>query len=226
MTKQPPDLARQALRSSEPDEAASRPRGKLSRVKRAGVFTLALLVLLAGVFAATIVLKLGEKIDPKPSGIGGPFSLLSTAGKATTEQDLLGHWSLIYFGYTYCPDACPTALTDMGEALQTLDSKSIHAYFITVDPDRDTAPAMAEYLKSFDPRIVGLTGSPAQTGAAAATYHVFVEPQKQSGGDGLIDHSAYVYVMDPQGRFVDVIDGAMPGKQMAAKINEMMHRYR
>jgi protein SCO1/2 len=225
MTEQPPDLVRNPQPSSGPDEPAPRPPVPLKRVKRTALFTLALLALIAGVFAATITFKLGEKLEPKPSDIGGPFWLVSTAGKTTTERDLLGHWSLIYFGYTYCPDACPTALTDMGEALQALGNKSIQAYFITVDPERDTAPAMAEYLKSFDPRIVGLTGSAAQTSAAAAAYHVFVEPEKQSGNDSLIDHSAYVYVMDLQGRFVEVIDGAVPGKQMAGKINEMMRRY-
>ena len=225
VSEQPIAPVQATSRSSAAEHVARRPAHVLSRLRRTVLFFCLLLTLLAAVFAATVFLKLGQRTEPKPSDIGGPFSLVTPAGRTVTEQDLLGHWSLIYFGYTYCPDACPTALTDMGEALQALGNNSIRAFFFTVDPDRDTASALAAYLKSFDARIVGLTGSIAQTSGAAAAYHVLVEPQKQNGNDYLIDHSAYIYVMDPQGRFVDVIDGAMPGEQMAANVSEMMQRY-
>lgn len=224
MTEEPL-VAAPHIAPSEAGELSLPQQERRPRIWRALLFTGLLLLLLAGVFVGTILFKLSERIEPKPSAIGGPFSLVSTAGKTTTEKDLVGHWTLIYFGYTYCPDACPTALTDMGDALQVLGNRSINALFITVDPERDTASALGSYLTSFDPRIVGLTGSRAETSAAAAAYHVLVEPQKPSGEGYLVDHSAYVHVMDPQGRFVDVIDGAMPGKQMAAKVSEMMERY-
>jgi protein SCO1/2 len=97
--------------------------------------------------------------------------------------------------------------------------------FITVDPKRDTLQALSDYLKFFDPRIAGLTGSEAQTTSIAASYHVYVQPQVHGGGDYLVDHSAYVYVMDPHGKFVDVIDGATSGDVMAAKVQDMMDRY-
>jgi protein SCO1/2 len=152
------------------------------------------------------------------AAIGGPFALISTDGKAVTDQTYRGKWMLIYFGYTFCPDACPTALTNMSIALQTLreEADPIRPLFITIDPKRDTAAALGEYLKSFDPRIEGLTGTEAQTAAIAKTYRVFAEPQKaQSDGSYLVDHSSYVYLMDPDGKFVDVLEGASPPAQMA-----------
>ena len=188
---------------------------------------LALVSLLGLVFVTTLALNHNRKIAPLPSAIGGPFALVATDGKAVTEHDLLGKWSLIYFGYTFCPDACPTALSDMTLALRKLGpvSAQITPLFITIDPKRDTSTALSEYLKAFDPRIVGLTGSEAQTGAAAAAYHVYAKPQTDAGADYLIDHSAYVYVMDPEGRFVDVVDGATPGEQMASAVQKMMDHY-
>lgn len=152
------------------------------------------------------------------AAIGGPFTLISTGGKAVTDQTYRGKWMLIYFGYTFCPDACPTALTNMSIALQTLreEADPIRPLFITIDPKRDTAAALGEYLKSFDPRIEGLTGTEAQTAAIAKAYRVFAEPQKAEGdGSYLVDHSSYVYLMDPDGKFVDVLEGETPPAQMA-----------
>jgi protein SCO1/2 len=188
---------------------------------------LALLSLLGIVFVTTLVLNHNRKIAPLPSAIGGPFALVATDGKIVTQQNFHGKWALIYFGYTFCPDACPTALSDMTLALQKLGpaSAQIQPLFITIDPKRDTGAALSDYLKAFDPRIVGLTGSEAQTSAAAAAYHVYAKPQTDAGTDYLIDHSAYVYVMDPEGRFVDVVDGATPGDEMSAAIQKMMDHY-
>ena len=188
---------------------------------------LALMSLLGVVFVTTLAVTHDRKIAPLPSAIGGPFTLLSADGKAVTERDYRDKWTLIYFGYTFCPDACPTALSDMTVALQKLGPQAaqIQPLFITVDPKRDTSKVLSDYLKSFDPRIVGLTGSEAQTTAAAAAYHVYVKPQSDAGADYLVDHSAYIYVMDPQGRFVDVVEGAMPGDQIATAVEKMMNHY-
>jgi protein SCO1/2 len=160
------------------------------------------------------------------AAIGGPFTLVSADGRTVTDQTFRGKWMLIYFGYTFCPDACPTALTNMGVALQKLgpEAARIAPLFITVDPKRDTVKAMAEYLKSFDPRIVGLTGSEAQTGVAAKAYHVYVAPQKSEGDDYLVDHSAYIYLMSPQGKFVTVIAGNIPGDRMADRLRKELAR--
>lgn len=158
--------------------------------------------------------------------IGGPFTLVDTSGRTVTDQTFHGKWMLIYFGYTYCPDACPTTLTNMGIALQKLgpEAARIAPMFITVDPERDTVKAMAEYLKSFDPRIVGLTGSEAQTAAVAKAYHVYVAPRKSDGDDYLVDHSAYIYLMSPQGKFATVIAGNIAGDRMAETLRKELAR--
>ena len=172
----------------------------------------------------TTSLALAQSSRPAATGIGGPFTLIDTNSKTVTDQTYRGKWMLIYFGYTNCPDACPLALHNISVALEKLGPKAsvIQPLFITVDPNRDTPQAMADYLKNFDPRIAGLTGSPAQTDVVAKAYHVYVAPQKSDGNDYLIAHSAYIYLMDPQGNFVNIIDGSVPGNQMAAKLHQMM----
>jgi protein SCO1/2 len=159
------------------------------------------------------------------AAIGGPFTLVTTGGKAISDQTYRGKWMLIYFGHTFCPDACPTTLTNMSIALQTLRAEAdpIQPLFITIDPKRDTAAVLGQYLKSFDPRIEGLTGSEEQTKAVVKIYRVYAEPQKAEGdGSYLVDHSSYVYLMDPSGKFVDVIEGATPPAQMAEWLRKSM----
>lgn len=159
------------------------------------------------------------------AAIGGPFTLVAADGRTVTDATYRGKWMLIYFGYTFCPDACPTTLTNMSLALQTLreEADPIQPLFITIDPKRDTAAVLSEYLKSFDPKIQGLTGSETQTKAAVQTYRVYAEPQKvQSAGSYLVDHSSYVYLVDPQGKFVDVIEGATPPAEMAEWLRKSM----
>jgi len=159
-----------------------------------------------------------------PVAIGGPFTLVDTHGKTVTDRTYRGKWMLIYFGYTFCPDACPTALNNISVALERLGSSAdtIQPLFITVDPKRDTPQVMSNYLKSFDPRIVGLTGSKSQTDAAAHAYRVYVSAQQAEKGDYLVDHSAYIYVMNPQGKFVTVIPGDLAGDKMADKLRTIM----
>lgn len=195
------------------------------RSRLIAALALALVVLGGAVVATTLTRSRGPQETAVSTGsIGGPFTLIDTRGKTVTDQTYRGKWLLIYFGYTFCPDACPTALNDMGVALQKLGDEAgkLQPLFITVDPKRDTVEVLAEYLKSFDPRIVGLTGSQEQTDSAAKAYRVYVAPQKSEGGDYLVDHSAYFYVMSPQGKFVNVIAGDATGDQLADKLRAMM----
>ena len=165
-----------------------------------------------------------EQSSAPSATIGGPFSLVDVKGETVTDQTYRGKWMLIYFGYTFCPDACPTALTNISGALATLgpEAEKIEPLFITVDPKRDTPKVMADYLQSFDLRIVGLTGSQAQTDSAAKAYRVYVAPQKDAGDGYLVDHSAFFYVMNPQGKFVNIIAGDASGAGIADKLRAMM----
>lgn len=166
-----------------------------------------------------------QAADTSPNAtIGGPFTLVDTRGKTVTDQTYRGKWMLIYFGYTFCPDACPTALNNISAALEKLgpEAEKIEPLFITVDPKRDTLQVMSNYLKSFDSRIVGLTGSKTQTDAAAHAYRVYVSAQQTDGDDYLVDHSAYIYVMDSRGKFVSVIPGDMAGDKMADQLRATM----
>ncbi len=156
--------------------------------------------------------------------IGGPFTLAAADGATVTDRSFRGKWLLIYFGYTFCPDACPTALSNISAALARLGrlADRVQPLFITVDPRRDTAKVMAEYVKAFDPRILGLTGSAAAIADVAREYGVYVAPQKGEGDDYLVDHSSFVYVMTPRGKFAATLAGTMPGAQMAVEIERLL----
>jgi protein SCO1 len=161
------------------------------------------------------------------AAIGGPFKLVSTNGENVTDQSSRGKWLLIFFGYTNCPDACPTALNDISVALEKLgaDASKLQPLFITVDPQRDTREVMSDYLKYFDSRIVGLTGSEEQIDSVAKEYGVYVAREKSatSGDDYLVSHSAYLYLMGPQGKFVNVIQGSEGGEAIAAWLRKQMY---
>src|SRR5690348_15747075 len=159
-------------------------------------------VLAAGIafFALTIATPQngGDEVGASSSAaIGGPFTLIDTSGKTITDRSYRGKWMLIYFGYTFCPDACPTALANMSAALKTLGNEAdkVQPLFITVDAKRDTRQVLGDYLKSFDSRIIGLTGSKEQTAAAATAYRVYIgtSPGKAKD-DYLVDHSSFVYL--------------------------------
>jgi protein SCO1 len=167
-------------------------------------------------------------ISTGTAAIGGPFALAATDGTTVTDATYRGKWMLIYFGYTFCPDACPTVLTNMTIALKTLRNEAdrVQPLFITVDPRRDTRQVLGEYLKSFDPRIIGLTGSEEQTAAAAKAYKVYIESRAGEGEDNyLVDHSSFVYLMDPLGKFSGVISGATSGEEMAARLRKLMDEH-
>ena len=184
-----------------------------------------LLVIGGGIFAAALLAnRPSAEIATSSPSIGGPFTLVSTDGRTVTDQTYRGKWLLVYFGYTFCPDACPMALTNMGVALDKLgpDAAKLQPVFITVDPKRDTRQALAEYMKSFDPRIAALTGSEEQTAAAAKAYRVYYSVQKTGGDDYLVDHSAYIYLMSPAGKFAKVLAGNLSGDQMAEQLRRLI----
>lgn len=139
--------------------------------------------------------------------IGGPFELTDHTGKPRTERDFRGKLMLVYFGFTYCPDICPTDLQAIGLALDKLgaDGDSVQPLFITVDPERDTAEHLADHVKMFHPRLIGLTGSTEAIRKAADAYKVYyakVDPPKEDGGYYTVDHTAYIYLMDREGNYL------------------------
>ena len=160
-----------------------------------------------------------------PVTIGGPFTLTSPDGTTVTDQTYRGKWLLVYFGFTSCPDSCPTALLEISAALEKLGPDAdIQPLFITVDPRRDTPAVMGNYTQSFDPRIVGLTGTPQQIAAVALEYGVYYEPRQSGPGaeDYVMDHGTYLYLMDPEGRFVRGFDADTPGDRLAEAVRSAM----
>jgi protein SCO1 len=156
--------------------------------------------------------------------IGGPFALIDQNGKAVSDKDFRGHWLIVYFGYTHCPDACPTALNTIGEAIDQLGLKraQVTPVFITVDPARDTVAIMKAYVASFGPEFVGLTGTEVAITAAEQAYHVYAAKHPTPNGSYDMDHSSVLYIMDPQGGFVtnftDEIDPATLANRLKSLI--------
>jgi protein SCO1/2 len=186
---------------------------------------IALMVIASGGLAALLLIPapLTQVRSSMTGAIGGPFTLVASDGRTVTDQTYRGKWMLIYFGYTSCPDACPTALNDMGVALDRLDSEaaSLQPVFITIDPKRDTPEVLAEYLKSFDPHIVALSGTDEQVAAVVKEYRVYVEVQPGGGKDYLVNHSSFFYLINPDGKFVNIVHGDVSGEELADKIKQL-----
>jgi protein SCO1 len=158
------------------------------------------------------------------SAIGGPFQLVDQNGKVVTDSDLKGKWSLVYFGYTHCPDACPTALNDISIALSELGPKrdAVRPVFITVDPERDTPETLKAYVTSFDAPILALTGTAEQVAKAAKGYRVYYAKHPEAGGDYSMDHSSVIYVMDPQGRFTASFTHESAPEQISERLKKLL----
>src|SRR5580700_13847 len=139
-----------------------------------------------------------------PAAIGGPFQLTDQSGQTVTEKSLQGRPSLIFFGFTHCPDVCPTSLFEISEVLHAMgaDADRVNAYFVTVDPERDTTAAMKDYLSSFDPHLKGLTGDPEVIAKVLSEYRVYSRKVPLKDGDYTMDHTALIYLMDRDGHFV------------------------
>lgn len=145
---------------------------------------------------------------PQSLAIGGPFRLTDHRGRAVTEQDFRGRPMAVFFGFTSCPDVCPTTLGDMTGLIEALgaDADRIHWVFVSVDAERDTPQAMAQYLEAFDRRIVGLSGSEEQIAAAARSFRVYYRRVPLEGGGYTMDHSASMFLLDAAGRFAGTLD--------------------
>ena len=140
----------------------------------------------------------------KTAAIGGPFRLIDQNGEPFSDTDLRGKSFLVFFGFTHCPDVCPTTLFDISEIMRNLgkDADRTAAVFITVDPERDTPEALKEYLSSFDPHVRGLSGDLANIAAVAKAYRVYYRKVPLEGGDYTMDHTAIVYLMGKDGHFI------------------------
>jgi protein SCO1/2 len=154
--------------------------------------------------------------------IGGPFELIDSAGHAVSDRSWPGKFLLIYFGYTFCPDVCPTTLNAIAAALDKIGAQAdrLQPLFITVDPRRDTPKVLADYTAAFTPRLIGLTGSAEQIARVAREYRVYYAEHKTGSGpdDYTMDHSSIVYLMAPDGQFVAVLSAEQQADAMAAEL--------
>jgi protein SCO1/2 len=140
------------------------------------------------------------------ASIGGPFALTDGSGKAVTDKEYRGRFLLVYFGYTFCPDVCPTTLNDVAQAMEKLGPRAanLQVLFITVDPKRDTPPVIQQYAAAFSPKFIGLTGTPEQIKTVAREYRVYYAEHRTGPGqnDYAMDHSSILYLMGPDGAFI------------------------
>lgn len=185
-------------------------------------------------FAAGLVLCLGVIVlvagrgtgtaAVRAAAVGGPFNLIDQNGKPFSDKDLKGKSFLVFFGYTHCPDVCPTTLFEMSETLRKLGpgADQMAALFITVDPARDTPAVLKDYLASFDPHIRGLTGDAAAIASVAKAYKVYYKKVPLKDGDYSMDHTSIVYLMDKEGRFVGPLNMRRDVADLAADLRKYL----
>ena len=173
------------------------PERSLRVVSMLGAFLCGLVLVFGAILFVT---ARSSSIGPEVAAVGGPFHLLDQDGKAVSDEDMKGRPFLVFFGFTHCPDICPTTLFDMSQMLHTLgpDAGRIGVLFITVDPERDTPAVLKDYLSNFDPHL----RDPAAVNAALKAFRVYAKKVPLEGGDYTMDHTAVVYLMDKNGRFV------------------------
>jgi protein SCO1/2 len=159
-----------------------------------------------------------------PAAIGGPFQLTDQSGQAVTDRNLKGHPTLIFFGFTHCPDVCPTSLFEISEVLRAMgqDADRVNALFVSVDPERDTPAAMKDYLSSFDPHLKGLTGDPDAVAKVISAYRVYAKKVPLKDGDYTMDHTALVYLMDRDGNFVAPFNLKRKPEEAAADLKRLL----
>lgn len=188
-----------------------------TRLRRLAVPLAALCFGLA-VLGATLILIGGRATGEDPAaGIGGAYSLVTQDGRRVTPEDFRGRPHLVFFGFTHCPDVCPTTLFQMSEVLAAAGARGrdLRALFVTVDPERDTPEVLKSYLGSFDDRVVGLTGDRAAVDAAVRSFRAFARKVPTKDGDYTMEHTSAVYLMDGTGRFVGTFDLKRPPEEAA-----------
>jgi len=183
-------------------------------------------------FAASLAIGLllmlwamgGLRSVTAPAAIGGPFQLTDQAGDSVSDSNLKGKPTLIFFGFTHCPDVCPVSLFEISEVLRAMgkDADRVNAWFVSVDPERDTAAAMKDYLSSFDPHLKGLTGNAEAVAQVISDYRVFARKVPLKDGDYTMDHTALVYLMDRDGKFVSPFNLKRKPEEAAADLKRYL----
>ncbi len=208
---------------------------------RSKIRIVALLALVAGIVllaagavfwmrpvAPTATVDSGVMRVPEGTAIGGPFQLVDHNGRAVTQADFAGKFMLIFFGFTHCPDVCPTELQVMANAMDVLgtDGANVVPVFISVDPERDTPAQIKDYVAAFHPKLVGLTGTPEQIAAVAKTFKVYFAKQPSAGAadEYQVDHTAFVYLMGPDGNLRSMFRGAASAEAIAVEIRNQLRR--
>jgi len=165
---------------------------------------------------------LGRVVTTGQADVGGPFQLTDQHGKRVSDKDFRGRYMLIYFGYSFCPDVCPTTLAVMAQALDKLGDRSrrVTPIFITIDPERDTPKVLDDYMKAFGPNFVGLTGSAAEIKDAEKKYRVYAAKKPLEGGNYGMDHSSVIYLMGPEGKMVSFYDEAVSPDDLAKDLKQ------
>jgi protein SCO1/2 len=202
--------------STQPPSQAARPTTLIY-----GVIGIAVTLLILGTGAFVWLTQGGTA-----SLVGGPFTLENGNGQQVTDRDFRGKYMLVYFGYTFCPDVCPTTLSEVADAMDKLGPKAdrVQPIFITVDPKRDTPEVVKQYVAAFSPRLIGLTGTPEQIATVAKEYRVYYADHQTEPGskDYSVDHSSVLYLMGPDGKFIGPIRPDEDGAHMAADLDRLM----
>lgn len=207
---------------------------------RLAAFARSLILASLPLFApAAVDLALAQEPDPARAArlmddlmwghgsVGGPFELIDHTGKKRTDADFRGKLLLVYFGYTYCPDVCPTDLTQIGLAVDELGAAGadVQPLFISVDPERDTTSVLAQYVSAFHPRLIGLTGTPAQIRAVADSYKAYYAKYSPAdGGVYLIDHTGFIYLMGRSGEYLGFFPPGTSAERMVEIIRQHLAR--
>jgi protein SCO1 len=171
-----------------------------------------------------VVLWLAGGLSSVTASIGGPFQLTDQVGQTVTDKNLKGKPTLIFFGFTHCPDVCPTSLFEISEVLRAMgkDADRVNAYFVSVDPERDTAAAMKDYLSSFDPHLKGLTGDADAVAKVISGFRVYAKKVPLKDGDYTMDHTALIYLMDRDGKFVSPFNLKRKPEESAADLKRYL----
>jgi protein SCO1/2 len=189
-------------------------------------------LVIVGAFAGSLMVGLvlmlwalgGFRHVVPPAAIGGPFQLTDQSGQTVTEKNLQGRPTLIFFGFTHCPDVCPVALFEISEVLRAMgkDADRVNAYFISIDPERDTTAAVKDYLSSFDPHLRGLTGAPDAIAKAITGFRVYAKKVPLKDGDYTMDHTTLTYLMDRDGKFVSPFNLKRTPQEAAADLKRYL----
>jgi protein SCO1/2 len=193
-------------------------------------FAVSAALIVAGGSYATYHWLTGSAALAPSASTGAPaitseFELVDQTGRTVRDEDLRGKWQLVFFGFTTCPDICPTTLSKVTAALEELGpeaTRDLRPLLITVDPERDTPPVLKDYLTAFDPRILGLTGTAEQVGAAFKGFRVYAAKRPLEGGGYTMDHSAFVYLIDPQGEYAAHFLAQIPVEDLVGKLRERL----